>query len=66
MKTKVKVETIVQPMYKVHLSTKFGTKWFFCTANSIEEAQKLAQNKFSDCTVGNAFECVDNWSIISS
>ena len=63
MKTKIKVETIVQPMYKVHLSTKFGNKWFFCTANSIEEALKLAKEKNPTHEIGYAFECVDNWGL---
>lgn len=62
MKTKLKTQTIVQQMYKVIVSDKMGTnKTFICTANSIEEAQKLAKEMYPNYKIGYAFECVDNW-----
>lgn len=65
MKTKIKVETIVQPLYKVSIakSTYNYDSWFFCNANSIEEALKLAKEKNPNHNIGYAFECVDNWGL---
>ena len=63
MKTKIKVETITQQMFKVVIIYKGLYKNFYCTANSLEEAQKLAKEKCPNHEIGYAFECVDNWAL---
>ena len=62
-KTKIKIETIVQPMYKVFISSQARKGWFFCLANSETEAFEQAKQKYPTYTIGEQIECLDNWSI---
>jgi hypothetical protein len=63
MKTKIKVKTIVQPMYKVYLSSPSKSAWFYCNADSENEALSQAKQAAPSYKIGNCFECTDNWSI---
>ena len=63
MKTKVKVETVVQPLYRIVVHISGMSKNFYCNANSIEEALQLAKEKCPNFTIGYAFECTSNWTL---
>jgi len=63
MKTKVKVKTIVQPMYKVSISSPARNGWFYCTADSDTAAVLQAKQTFPSYKIGECYECTDNWGI---
>lgn len=63
MKTKVKVETIKQPMFKVLISSSVRKGWFFCNADSTNSAIIQAKQTFPTYNIGECYECADNWSI---
>jgi preprotein translocase subunit SecB len=63
MKTKIKIETVTQQMFKVNVDQSGISRTFYCTASSIEDALKLAKQNCPNFKIGYAFECVNNWAL---
>ena len=66
MKTKVKIETIVQPLYKVYLSTPAKSGWYCLNADSESQAIELTKQAYPTYKIGNCVECLENQTIVWS
>lgn len=65
MKTKIKVETITQPLYKVHITDQIcRSAWFFCNADSEAAAFMQAKQAYPTYKVSYCYECSDNQAIV--
>lgn len=62
-KTRVRVETIVQPLYKVYLSTPAKSGWYCLNANSETHAIQLTKQAYPTYKVSNCVECLENQTI---
>jgi hypothetical protein len=65
MKTKIKVETVTQPLFKVHITNQICRQgWFLINADNEAAALLEAKKAYPTYKIGHCYECLENQTIV--